>query len=280
MKLAQENLRQKELEAKYAACRDVLLEKSFKQQNCTDCTRTAPYATNDFSIQDSKTVHYVNDRKLASHLVTAPYATSDTKSRINSPIAKLKPTSVNVPEVSMQHNFRQSNTEHSAVPVMYRRHRAVGLHHVPKEYFMEEMRNRKVDIPQMAVELPRNILHQFRTNICAELLSDADKVHTTQWAINKDNRRYLLPKLMASQQEQNQYTAYQSFEHAAEDEQENPHEGYDSLGQVGRTNVFPGTADPIKVGTTHRDYSSALVSQRQPVTDKYRNRTDDLGKNF
>jgi hypothetical protein len=284
MKLAQDQLKNKEIEAKYEVAKNLIIEKNLRlQNNKGNGTVIAPYATVNDRLMSAPTSLSRIDVNTLRAPVQAPYATVEVAVNQNErPRNYSASAAQRGQQVLLKHNSipspppTASNTRPCTVAPLYQPHdvrapsankyrRAVGLHHVPREYFMKEMQSRTVDIPPLAVDLPRNILHQFRTDVCVELLGDSDKVHLSQWAMDGSMRRQPRPRqTQPSQFDREAFLQEQS--------------GYDSLGQVVRTNVFPGTAEPIKTGTTHRDFNSAIWRQRQPMPEQYRNRVDDLAK--
>jgi hypothetical protein len=276
-KLALQQLKQREIEAKYTAVKRLAIEKNLRQQRnkLNNGTVIAPYATlesidNGVAVSTSRS----NNSNSATTAVTAPYATFELKTQTHDghtssssrPLkGYLKHRSIPLPTPDGADIVARQRAQNATSNTVNKQRRAVGLHYVPKEYFIEEMKNRKVDLPPLAIEIPRNILHQFHTNVCVELLSDPNKVTNSQRALEQANNRRVLPAIESRNHDNHEAINAR------------PSDGYRDLGQLVRVNVFPGTAEPVTMATSHAHYSSDVWTQRYPIVDTYRNRVDDFG---
>ncbi len=113
------------------------------------------------------------------------------------------------------------------------------------------------------VPLPRNIQHQFGTNICNALLSDKELVEQTM--ANQNASKIVRPSRRQS-----------SVKDVSGDVTVDP--TYDALGQSLRQNFFPGHTFGHRVGVIKGDFDDYVHKNRVPETDEYRYQRDELSK--
>ena len=146
----------------------------------------------------------------------------------------------------------------------YPQHRRGSQHAVPREAYMIKPKERH-DLPKLAVEVPQNIQHMFGSRICANLLSDKEKVQTT-----------------IEEQKEREAQVKRTRRHISEptnlfvDPQLNPE--YESIGNLLRQDIFPGMSTDHKISVHKTDFSQDVHKRRVACPDEYRYHRDQLSK--
>ncbi|ESO84133.1 hypothetical protein LOTGIDRAFT_229627 [Lottia gigantea] len=114
--------------------------------------------------------------------------------------------------------------------------------------------------PSSILKLPANIRHTFGSRNCDELLSDTVKVHDT---IEKQNqlRRPISRNITNVGQSSKSKT---------------PLTDYEDLGHNTRVNLFPGSHVKNEISATKSDFNERVFLNREPESDKYKMKRDEL----
>lgn len=144
----------------------------------------------------------------------------------------------------------------------YRRHR--GPDWLPKEYFMRTV---QPDPNIKGVDLPRNIQHQFGTDICRNVLGDNEKVLTS--IERQRNRKAFINRQRKVDEAKRQPSPKQTGEST-----------YESLGHYLRQDFFPGRTSDNKMGVIKEDFNDEVFKRRAKDPDEWRFQRDELSESL
>ena len=137
----------------------------------------------------------------------------------------------------------------------------------PQEYWERRVGERlpldKDNPIKEAVALPQNIRHRFGSKVCAQVLSDALKVHETMEQHEKITRGPAPARLVYKPRK-------------LPPKEINPI--YDNLGNSLRQNIFPGYSHGYKDTLTKDSYCWDVFDQRTKDVDSYRYQRDELSE--
>lgn len=116
------------------------------------------------------------------------------------------------------------------------------------------------------VEIPLNIIHQFGTRVCEDLLKHEDKVND------------LLDKYDSARKHKSRFITRKDV-----CQPKNPHNlepSYESLGQAVRYNTFPGYSRDQNVSEKEKHYNWQVFENRTKIPDEFRAQKDELSKSL